>query len=61
MMRLTVTFEFILVGVFLRSWMIYIKLGEILATVYSAVLSTPSRLWDAQGAHAGTLVGGTQV
>lgn len=59
MMRLTVTFE--LAGVFLRSWMIYIKLGEILATVYSAVLSTPSCLWDAQGAHAGTLVGGTQV
>lgn len=38
--------------------MIYIKLGEILAIIYSDILSSPSSFWDSLGDHVGTLDGG---
>lgn len=41
--------------------MIYIKLGEILAIIYSDILSSPSSFWDSLGDHVGTLDGGPQV
>lgn len=41
--------------------MIYIKLREILALIYSDILSGPSSFWDSLGDHVGTLDGEPQV